>query len=204
MGFFNWLMSGIGFEDENEGENQEQRQQTKTDSSNLKDEKRRYKELKKQEKLKRKLERQKARNARYNTESEQSSFVPTETVFEEPVRESTFDPDQYNISSQDQNQYSSNGYDSAGYSQGTISGYGNKNIIFFYPKSYSEVQQLITYLKNGQPVMLNLDGITDEEAQRMLDFASGAVYALTGSIQRVSGNIFLLTPEGLGIITPKK
>jgi len=52
--------------------------------------------------------------------------------------------------------------------------------------------------------MLNLDGISDDEAQRMLDFASGAVYALTGSIQRVSGNIFVLTPEGLGIIHPKR
>ena len=52
--------------------------------------------------------------------------------------------------------------------------------------------------------MLNLDGISDDEAQRMLDFSSGAVYALSGSIQRVSGNIFLLTPEGLGIIAPKK
>ena len=50
--------------------------------------------------------------------------------------------------------------------------------------------------------MLNLDGISDEEAQRMLDFSSGAVYALSGSIQRVSGNIFLLTPEGLNIMVP--
>ncbi len=198
MGFFNWLMSGIGFEGEEGGENQ----QPQNDSADLKDEKRKYKEMKKQEKIRRKLEKQRARNARYKTEPE-PSFVPTETVFEEPAKESTFDPDQYNISSTSQSSYG-NGYDSVGYSQGTISGYGNKNIIFFYPKSYSEVQQLITYLKNGQPVMLNLDGITDEEAQRMLDFASGAVYALTGSIQRVSGNIFLLTPEGLGIITPNK
>ena len=36
----------------------------------------------------------------------------------------------------------------------------------------------------------------------MLDFASGSVYALNGSIQRVSGNIFLLTPEGLNIMVP--
>ena len=113
---------------------------------------------------------------------------------------STFDPDQYNMSSNSQ----SYGYDSNGYVQSSMGGYGNKNIIFFYPKSYSETQKLIDYLKTGESVMLNLDGITDDEAQRMLDFASGAVYALSGSIQRVSGNIFLLTPEGLGIIAPKK
>ena len=82
--------------------------------------------------------------------------------------------------------------------------YGNKNIVFFYPKSYGEVKQLIDYLKQGESVMLNLDGIGDDEAQRMLDFSSGAVYAVNGSIKRVAGNIFLLTPEGLGIISNQK
>ena len=50
--------------------------------------------------------------------------------------------------------------------------------------------------------MLNLDSVSEDEAQRMLDFSSGAVYALNGSVQRVSGNIFLLTPEGLNIMMP--
>ena len=102
-----------------------------------------------------------------------------------------------------QSQQGYNGYDGNMYSQTSMSTYGNKNIIFFYPKSYSEVQKLIDYLKNGESVMLNLDGISDAEAQRMLDFSSGAVYAVNGSIKRVAGNIFLLTPEGLGIISPK-
>lgn len=193
MGLMNWLMKGIGFEGDEESEAQ---------AEALKEEKKKYKELKKQEKMKKKLARQQARNARYKTEEE--TFTPTETVFDEApsVPQSTFDPDQYNISSQGSSSYSG-GYDN-GYSQTQMSTYGNKNIVFFFPKSYSEVQKLIDYLKNGEPVMLNLDGITDEEAQRMLDFASGAVYALAGSIQRVAGNIFLLTPEGLGILTPKR
>lgn len=190
MGLFNWLMKGIGFEGEEESEEQAQA---------LQEEKRKYKEMKKQEKLAKKLAKQKARNKKFKPEEEQpvEKFIPTETVFPEPTEPaSTFDPDQYNISSQSY----SGGYDS-NYSQ---SGYGNKNIIFFYPKNYSEVQKLIDYLRQGESVMLNLDGISDDEAQRMLDFSSGAVYALSGSIQRVSGNIFLLTPEGLGIIANTK
>ena len=66
------------------------------------------------------------------------------------------------------------------------------------------MQKLIEYLKNGESVMLNLTGLPDEETQRILDFTSGAIYALSGNIQRVSGNIFLLTPEGLSIINNKK
>ena len=45
---------------------------------------------------------------------------------------------------------------------------------------------------------------SEDEAQRMLDFASGAVYALGGCIQQVAPNIFLLTPEGLGIVDPRR
>lgn len=188
MGLFNWLMKGIGFEGEEESNEQ---------ALALEEEKRKLKELKKQEKMAKKLAKQKAKNKKYNYEEEEEAHsVPTETVFAQPeAPTSTFDPDQYNISSQTY---------SGGYDSGYQSPYGNKNIIFFYPKNYSEVQKLIDYLKQGESVMLNLDGISDDEAQRMLDFASGAVYALSGSIQRVSGNIFVLTPEGLGIIAPKK
>lgn len=188
MGLFNWLMKGIGFE----GEEQE-------NDSAIASEKRQLKELKKQQKLAKKLEREQKKAMRNEQKyGMQHRFQPSETVFDASAETSasSYDPDQYNISSQ-----SFSGYEGESYSQG---GYGNKNVVFFYPKSYSEVQKLISYLKQGESVMLNLDGISDEEAQRMLDFSSGAVYALSGSIQRVSGNIFLLTPEGLGIITPKK
>lgn len=186
MGVFNWLMKGIGFEDD---------EQSVQQSQNIADEKRKYKELKKQQKLAKKLAKQQAKNARYKVAE---TPAPSETTFPEMTApSSTFNPDDYNMSAQ-------GGFDGSGYGQTSMSGYGNKNVIFFFPKSYNEVQKLIEYLKNGESVMLNLDGISDEEAQRMLDFASGAVYALGGSIQRVSGNIFLLTPEGLGIIAPKK
>ena len=192
MGLFNWLMEGIGFESEEEQEN----------NNVLKEEKRKYKEMKKQEKLAKKIARKQEKHDRAKSKYQEKSFIPSETVFSQAVEEnqpqSTFDPDQYNM--QSQTSYGG-GYDS--YTQTSMNGY-NKNIIFFYPKSYGEVQKLIDYLKAGESVMLNLDGISDEEAQRMLDFSSGAVYALSGSIQRVSGNIFLLTPEGLGIIAPKK
>ena len=194
MGLFNWLMEGIGFESE----------ETQEEAYNLKEEKRKYKEMKKQEKMAKKLAKQQAKNDKVRGKGEhEKAFIPSETVFSQASEEnempaSSFDPDQYNM--QSQTSYSG-GYDN--YGQTSMNGY-NKNIIFFYPKSYGEVQKLIDYLRAGESVMLNLDGISDEEAQRMLDFSSGAVYALSGSIQRVSGNIFLLTPEGLGIIAPRK
>jgi len=198
MGLMNWLMKGIGFEGE-ETPNQSEEA--------LQEEKRKAKELKKQEKLARKLERQRAKNA-----SMQKQFQDEEVQPEEPksqISETSFEKEaepNSGYSGYSDNNYQSQsygGYDGQSYSQTSMNTYGNKNIVFFYPKSYSEVKQLIDYLKQGESVMLNLDGISDAEAQRMLDFSSGAVYAVNGSIKRVSGNIFLLTPEGLGIVTSR-
>ena len=155
----------------------------------------------------RKLERQKAKNANLKKQlepEEEEEQVPEQHV---QISETSFPHDETEQQTFDNNQYGSQsygGYDGQSYGQTSMNTYGNKNIVFFYPKSYGEVKQLIDYLKQGESVMLNLDGIGDAEAQRMLDFSSGAVYAVNGSIKRVAGNIFLLTPEGLGIISNQK
>ena len=49
---------------------------------------------------------------------------------------------------------------------------------------------------------VNLDNVEPAAAQRILDFVSGAIYALSGSVHRIAGNIFLLSPEGVGITVP--
>lgn len=91
---------------------------------------------------------------------------------------------------------------SAGYN---MNGFGmpESNIIMFSPKSQSEMQQVIDYLKQGQSVAVNLEEISSEDCTRVLDFFSGAIYALNGSITRWKGDLFLLTPEGRKILKPK-
>lgn len=195
MGLMNWLMKGIGFEGE-EGASES--------AEALAEEKRKMKELKKQEKMAKKLERQRMKNAnlqKQNETEEEQEPAPRQTISETSFPHE--EPEQQSFDGQYGGQ-SYGGYDGQSYGQTSMNTYGNKNIVFFYPKSYGEVKQLIDYLKQGESVMLNLDGIGDDEAQRMLDFSSGAVYAVNGSIKRVAGNIFLLTPEGLGIISNQK
>lgn len=191
MGLMNWLMKGIGFEDEEDQELDMVKQERKIQKQKLKEAKRKEKEAQK-------LEKTNARLAKYDKPAEKHSPYEKDSY--------SANPDQFNMSG---TQTSGMDENLGGYGtdytpvNGNMGGYGSKNVVFFYPKSYDEVQKLIDYLKQGESVMLNLDGISDSEAQRMLDFASGSIYALNGSIQRVSGNIFLLTPEGLNIMIPK-
>jgi cell division inhibitor SepF len=49
-----------------------------------------------------------------------------------------------------------------------------------------------------------LEGLEKESARRVVDFLSGAVYALDGSIQRVSSNIFIIAPNNVDIMADFK
>jgi cell division inhibitor SepF len=74
------------------------------------------------------------------------------------------------------------------------------NIIMVEPKSHSEIQQVVDYLKQGQSVAVNLEGLAAGDMDRILDFLSGAIYGLNGSIHRWHGDLFLLAPEGHKIL----
>ncbi len=76
------------------------------------------------------------------------------------------------------------------------------SVIIYQPRSAEDVQVLINYLKRKEPAIINLDGTDEDVAQRILDFISGAIYALCGCVHRISSNIFLLTPEGVDIAIP--
>jgi FtsZ-interacting cell division protein YlmF len=77
-----------------------------------------------------------------------------------------------------------------------------QNVVVYDPKTSDDVQRLIDYLKRREPAIVNLDATEPEVAQRILDFVSGAIYALSGSVHRIASNIFLLSPEGVEITIP--
>ena len=77
------------------------------------------------------------------------------------------------------------------------------NIIMVEPKNHGDMRKVIDYLKQGQTVAVNLEGISSEDSQRILDFFSGAIYGLNGSIHRWYGDLFLLAPEGHKILKPE-
>ena len=78
---------------------------------------------------------------------------------------------------------------------------GSGNVAICSPKSYADVQAMIENLRDGESVIVNLEGIESDSAQRILDFLSGASYALGGSMRRVKemNSTFLVTPKGTGI-----
>ncbi len=77
-------------------------------------------------------------------------------------------------------------------------------MIVYQPKSNEDTQDIIDNLKARKPVVVNLDEMGSDIAQRVLDFISGAVYALNGNIQKVSRGIFVVAPSNVDISTNGK
>lgn len=78
------------------------------------------------------------------------------------------------------------------------------NLIIYAPSTMKEIQSAVDCLRQNQSVMLDLEKIGDEDRTRVLDFISGAIYGLNGSIHRFKDDSFILTPEGKKILTPDK
>ena len=65
------------------------------------------------------------------------------------------------------------------------------------PTSMEDSREICDYLLAGKAVVLNMEGIHTETAQRIIDFASGATYSMNGNLQKISTYIFIATPESV-------
>ena len=67
------------------------------------------------------------------------------------------------------------------------------------PTTIEDEIEIADTLLSGRTVLINMEGLNLEIAQRIIDFTSGATYAMHGSLQKVSNYIFLATPNGVDI-----
>ena len=190
MGFFDWVMRGIGFESEEEDDEtnsiKKQESQQKPDKMSKRELKAQRAEAKKAFKYEKKYGVSLSKTATSDNKKTSSIDSYSSPVFSESK---SFGGGGLKTSS-------------GGFGDGlptNVGGYGAKNFVFFKPKNYDDVTNLVEFMKQGEPAIINLDDISSDDAQRTLDFISGAVCALSGNIKRVSGNIFLIAPEGYNI-----
>ena len=75
---------------------------------------------------------------------------------------------------------------------------GNK-MILLEPRAYSESQQIADHLKNRNSVVVNLKRVTSDQAKRIIDFLSGTIYAIGGSMEKIGVGIYLCTPKNVSV-----
>lgn len=67
------------------------------------------------------------------------------------------------------------------------------------PQDISESQTVTDFLRSGKTIVINMEGLELAPAQRIIDFIGGACYALGGSLQAISANIFIAAPGSIEV-----
>ncbi|MFC9560161.1 cell division protein SepF [Agromyces sp. NPDC056965] len=67
-------------------------------------------------------------------------------------------------------------------------------ILTVHPRQYRDAQVIAESFREGVPVIINLSQMSDADARRLIDFASGLSQGLYGKIERVTSKVFLLSP----------
>ena len=73
-------------------------------------------------------------------------------------------------------------------------------VVVLQPTTYNDATEIAGHLKEKKPVVVNLEKLDKDTARKIVDFLSGAVFALDGSMQKVSNGILLLVPYTMGIM----
>ena len=82
---------------------------------------------------------------------------------------------------------------------GTVS-----EILTVHPKQYRDAQLIAENFRDGIPVIINLSQMSDADARRLIDFASGLSLGLYGRIERVTSKVFLLSPPNVNVTAEDK
>lgn len=67
------------------------------------------------------------------------------------------------------------------------------------PTSVEEAREITETLLSNRTVVLNLEGLDVDIAQRIIDFTSGSCFAISGNLQKISHYIFIITPASVDI-----
>lgn len=67
------------------------------------------------------------------------------------------------------------------------------------PTTVEDAREITETLLDNRTVVLNLEGLDVDVAQRIIDFTSGSCFAISGNLQKISHYIFIITPSSVDI-----
>lgn len=72
-------------------------------------------------------------------------------------------------------------------------------VVVIKPNTVEDAREITETLLSDRAVVLNLEGLDMELAQRIIDFTSGSTFAIDGNLQKISNYIFIITPPSVDI-----
>ena len=77
---------------------------------------------------------------------------------------------------------------------------GKQDVVLFHAKSFDDAAKAADELRKRKAVILNMENIDKALTRRVVDFLSGAVYALDGSVKKVAQATYLFCPHNMNVV----
>ncbi len=90
---------------------------------------------------------------------------------------------------------------SAGFSGHVVSmGSGKQEVVLFHAKTFDDAAKAADELRRRKAVILNMENVDKSLTRRVVDFLSGAVYALDGRVKKVAQSTYLFCPHNMDVV----
>ena len=76
---------------------------------------------------------------------------------------------------------------------------GDTKMVLFEPRSFDEAEEVAKRLKENKAAVINLHKLQRDYAQRTIDFLTGVIFALDGTIQKIGHNVSLCAPKNVAV-----
>ena len=75
-----------------------------------------------------------------------------------------------------------------------------QEVVLFRPASFNDTSKAADDLRNRKAVLLNLENVDKAMSRRVVDFLSGCVYAVDGSVKKVAQSAYIFCPHNMDVV----
>ena len=77
---------------------------------------------------------------------------------------------------------------------------GKQEVVLFHAKTFDDAAKAADELCKRKAVILNMENVDKALTRRVVDFLSGAVYALDGRVKKVAQSTYLFCPHNMDVV----
>ena len=77
---------------------------------------------------------------------------------------------------------------------------GKQEVVLFHAKTFDDAAKAADELRKRKAIILNMENVDKALTRRVVDFLSGSVYALEGSVKKIAQSTYLFCPHNMSVI----
>jgi len=75
-----------------------------------------------------------------------------------------------------------------------------QEVVLLRPANFGETTKAADALRSNKAVVLNLENVDKAMSRRVVDFLTGCVYALSGSVKKIAQSAYLFCPHNMDVV----